>query len=217
MKRDVSRLGINSCRVVNGQWIRNHRRASQSGCESGDTLIEILVAITIFGLAGVALLGAFGVSIAGSAEHRSLATLDTVMKSFAEEATYQIQLSSSPYFTECATPSGTSTSTSSYVYYKNPPPPSPPSLPLNDYTPPANYSVQITSMSFWSPSSGSFKQYYSSSGGAVVSCPSGASAPQLITITATGPGKGSNFISNSISFVVQNPNFDSLSASLANG
>ena len=211
MKRDVSHVGSEWRRVVRERWIHIHGGANESGYESGDTLIEILVAITIFGLAGVALLGAFGVSIAGSAEHRSLATLDTVMKSFAEEATYQIQLSSSPYFTECATPSGTSSSSPSYVNYTNP------SRPLNDYTPPANYSVQITSMSFWNPPTRSFEQYYSSSGGAVVSCTIGASAPQLITITATGPGKGSNFISNSISFVVQNPNFDSLSASLANG
>ena len=39
--------------------------------EAGDTLVEVLLAIVILGLASVAILLAFGTSISGSAEHRN--------------------------------------------------------------------------------------------------------------------------------------------------
>jgi hypothetical protein len=54
-------------------------------------------------------MGALIQSIGGSVEHRSLATVDTVLKSFAESAKYEIQLQpvvpgvSAPLFAECAT------------------------------------------------------------------------------------------------------------------
>jgi len=59
--------------------------------EAGDTLIELLIAIVIISLSVTALLGMLITSLTSSAEHRSLADLDTVVKSFAESATYQIQ------------------------------------------------------------------------------------------------------------------------------
>jgi len=59
--------------------------------EGGDTLIELLIAIVIISLSVTALLGMLITSLTSSAEHRSLADLDTVVKSFAESATYQVQ------------------------------------------------------------------------------------------------------------------------------
>jgi type II secretory pathway pseudopilin PulG len=77
--------------------------------ERGDTLIELLIATTIIAITVSALFGALIGSITGSVEHRSLATLNTVLKSFAESAKYDIQLQplvsgvSGPEYTECAT------------------------------------------------------------------------------------------------------------------
>jgi trimeric autotransporter adhesin len=66
--------------------------------EAGDTLIEVLLALVILGLASVALLLAFATSIAGSAEHRTLATADTVLRTVAEETISQMQQNSSGAF-----------------------------------------------------------------------------------------------------------------------
>ena len=69
--------------------MRAEERSPRS--EDGDTLIEVLLAIVILGLASVALLMAFGTSISASAEHRSLTTFDTVLRTASEEAISQIQ------------------------------------------------------------------------------------------------------------------------------
>jgi hypothetical protein len=79
-----------------------HRRQPRD--ERGDTLVEVLVAVLIVGLTAVSLIGAFLISIAGSAVHRNVVTSDTLLRSFASRALYQIQLQPSPTFTTCATP-----------------------------------------------------------------------------------------------------------------
>ena len=74
--------------------------------EAGDTLIEVLLALVVISLTAVALLTAFGTSISASAEHKDEATLDSVLKSFVEQATYQLgRQTTSPKFVACATPS----------------------------------------------------------------------------------------------------------------
>ena len=60
--------------------------------ERGDTLIELLIALVIIALAVVPLLGLTLEMLSGAAEHRSLATLNNLMKGFAETATSQIEL-----------------------------------------------------------------------------------------------------------------------------
>ncbi len=73
--------------------------------ESGDTLIEILIAIVIISLSVVALLGTLTEAVTSSAEHRTLSTLDTVLKSFAEAVKYDVQYQpvATSIYTECAT------------------------------------------------------------------------------------------------------------------
>ena len=83
--------------------------------EAGDTLIEILLALVVISLGVVSLIGAFATSISASASHRSLATLDTLLKSYAETATFQIQQSSNPMFATCATPATYSGISSSFT------------------------------------------------------------------------------------------------------
>jgi prepilin-type N-terminal cleavage/methylation domain-containing protein len=64
--------------------------------DRGDSLIEVLIAVVIIALAAGPLIGALLESIAASAEHRGLATADTLLKSFAETAVSEIQTSPLP-------------------------------------------------------------------------------------------------------------------------
>jgi type II secretory pathway pseudopilin PulG len=52
--------------------------------EAGETLVEIVLTIVIFGLAVGALLAAIGTAAGASKEHRELATADVVLRSYAE-------------------------------------------------------------------------------------------------------------------------------------
>lgn len=73
--------------------------------DRGQTLIEVLIAVVIVALAAVPLLGALLQALSSSGEHRSLATLDVLLKGFAETATSQIELSptaTGPAFNNCS-------------------------------------------------------------------------------------------------------------------
>ena len=70
--------------------------------EGGNTLLEVLIAIVVISLTVVALLGALVTALTSSAEHRSLSTIDTVLKSYAENAKFYIELSPAPWFVQCA-------------------------------------------------------------------------------------------------------------------
>ena len=59
--------------------------------EAGDTLIEVLLAIVVLGLAATALLTGFATAITASANHRDLATLDSSMRTAVNEAIAQVQ------------------------------------------------------------------------------------------------------------------------------
>lgn len=69
--------------------------------ERGDTLVEVLIAIVILGGAVVALLGGLLTTTAASVSHRSLATVDAVLTSFAETARSSIQLQPNGSYTAC--------------------------------------------------------------------------------------------------------------------
>ena len=81
--------------------------------ELGDTLIEVLVALLIIGIASVAIFGAYTSSILGSVQHRTMAQLDLALHNVVEQATSEIQLGQTPLFQPCATVSGTITTPSS--------------------------------------------------------------------------------------------------------
>jgi type II secretory pathway pseudopilin PulG len=69
--------------------------------EAGDTLIEVLIAIVILGMASVALLVSFATSISASSTYRDVATLDTVLRSASEEVITQIQQQPAALFASC--------------------------------------------------------------------------------------------------------------------
>ena len=78
------------------------RRARRS--EAGDTLVEVLLALIILGMASVALLIAFGTSISASAEHRNIAEYNTLIATATQEATALIDGNSSLFVDACSTP-----------------------------------------------------------------------------------------------------------------
>lgn len=190
------RIGFNAkhkIRGIMGRSLTRHvgqRAAStnQIGSEAGDTLVELLVAIAVLGLVGVALLGGFSTVIGASAEYRSLTTIDSVLKNFAESATYNIQLQTGPapypLFTPCAAlPTGQAT-TSTNVNYNGQP---------ISYNPPAGYAITVTGI-----------QYLYQNTSFSSSCDSNQFEPQLITAKATGP-KGT---SATLSFVVASRQYE---------
>ena len=106
--------------------------AAGVGREDGDTLVEVLIAMVIIALTVSALLGAMITAISTSGEHRSLSVEDTILRSYAETAKYQIQFQSSPapLFKECAQPSD---------------------YPVS-MTTPSGYSVSISGIQYWNGS-----------------------------------------------------------------
>ncbi len=66
--------------------------------EAGDTLIEVLLALTILGIAGIALITGFATSITASAQHRNLATQNTSLRAATDEVTAFLQQYSNEIF-----------------------------------------------------------------------------------------------------------------------
>ncbi|HEY5025284.1 MAG TPA: type II secretion system protein, partial [Acidimicrobiales bacterium] len=99
--RATAENGASDRRVLSGRGERVHRRVERS--DTGDTLIEVLVAIVIIALTVTALLGALVTAITSSTTEQSLSTVDGVLNAFAQSAQYEVQQSN--VFTNCtATP-----------------------------------------------------------------------------------------------------------------
>jgi type II secretory pathway pseudopilin PulG/protocatechuate 3,4-dioxygenase beta subunit len=70
------------------------------GRESGETLVELLVAVVILGLAAVAIVFGLLTAIMGSSEYRGLANIDSVLKTAAADATSQAE--GTPGYFQCS-------------------------------------------------------------------------------------------------------------------
>ncbi len=150
--------------------------------EAGDTLVEVLLAIVILGIASVALLLAFGTSISGSASHRNLATFDTVLRTAAEETTSLMQQQSSSVWGTCGAAGAVTNAGGALTI----------SLPTG-------YTAQITSVAYWNGSS--FSSAVSPPFTAACASNVPANSPELITVQVTSP-LGTTL---SVSSVVDNP------------
>ncbi|HEY5103644.1 MAG TPA: type II secretion system protein, partial [Acidimicrobiales bacterium] len=104
-------------------------RGREHRSEAGDTLLEVLIALVVLGMASVALLISFATSISASSTYRDVATLDSVLRTASEEVITQIQQQPAALFQSCA---GAANVTFSL---------------------PVGYSAAITAVSYWTGSS----------------------------------------------------------------
>jgi type II secretory pathway pseudopilin PulG len=157
------------------------------GSEAGDTLLEVLIAIVVLALASVALIVGFGTSISSSAEHRNLATFDTVLASTSQEAISQIQQQQSLFQTCHSNPS------SFYQSENNAGQPAATSLYMAVPSPySSQYTVTYTGVLYWNVASGVYN----------TNCVVNGYQAELITITAKDNSTG---VSYTNSFVVNFP------------
>jgi hypothetical protein len=80
---------------------RPHDRECSRRSTTGDTLIEVIIAVLVLGLASTSLMLGFSTSIWGSSDYRSVATVDTVLRSAAEEVTTWLQQQPSTFWGTC--------------------------------------------------------------------------------------------------------------------
>lgn len=139
-------------------------------------MIEVLLALIVLSLASVAVIGAFSTTIAASAEHRTLATFNTVLRSATEQAVSSIEGNTDTSFSPCATAS----------YYQ---PGGLGAVNFSGISPTGtNYSAEVTGVSYWNGTT------FSTSG-----CVVQNNAPQQITVTVTDNNNGRSYTN---SFVV---------------
>ena len=131
------------------------RRVSRR-LDAGDTLVEVLIALTVLGTASVALLIAFGTTLSASAQHRSLSNYNTVLASTNSEVSSLVQQNAGSIFGTCAPLSAYPSTTALSAYLPSP------------------FTAQITSVAYWNGTS--FTSTCSSSDN---------TAPQMITVTVT--------------------------------
>jgi hypothetical protein len=177
---------MNSTFVVRIRKIIRSRASDETRrSEAGDTLVEVLLAIIILGLTSVSILLAFATSISGSATHRNLATMDTVLRTAAEETISQIQQQSNAQFATCPVPDVVT-----------------PSLPAGwqmTMAPTVNGVAYATEYWTTTTSPPSFSATGCVPG--TIAAPQ-VNSPQLVTITVTSP---TGSVSNPLSFVVDDP------------
>jgi|GEM_PF-4428440 len=176
--------------------------------DAGDTLIEVLLAVIVLSLCGLALITAFGTAISSSATYRRIATVDTVMRSAEEAAVSQIQQQTNPlyiacgkdaqYMAEFAGPAMPALSPTSPGYNNNP-----------THT---GVSAQLAAPYGFSVTFGSQPiEYWNSQTSSFGLCVSNT-APELITITVT---QLKPFLTDSSSFIVDDRGAASTQGSLS--
>ena len=82
------------------------RASADEPSDLGETLLEVVIAVAIVAIAGVALIGGVLTSITSSSEHRTLTLNDVYLKSYADAASQQIQRASNPLYSSCASSYG---------------------------------------------------------------------------------------------------------------
>jgi type II secretory pathway pseudopilin PulG len=140
----------------------------------------VLLALIVLSLTSVAVIVAFTTTISASAEHRSLTTFNTMIRTATEQATQQVQGNSAVPFNNCAPLS----------YYQS-------GIGMVTFSPPpsgTNYTAAITNVAYWTGSG------FTSGGVAQATCATYyPNSPQEITVTITDPNNNTNY---SNSFVV---------------
>jgi hypothetical protein len=107
------------------------RQRRQPRSDVGETLVEIIVAMSILAVTVVSIAGAFEAAIGTSARHRSLQTITNLLRNTAEVMVWQAQNQPSPLYSPCAT---------FYSFTGLP-------------TAPANYSISGPTFQYWNGTS----------------------------------------------------------------
>ena len=147
--------------------------ADRGRSEAGDTLVEVLLAIVVLGLTSVALLAGFGTMISSSAQYRSLATMDTVLRSASQQAVSQVGQQSGALFASCqsAGPSGPG---------------------QVNFSLPAGYTAVVSSVQYWNASATPPAFNPPSTWLGTSFSPCIPNAPALLTITVTAAPSGAS-------------------------
>ena len=169
----------------------SHRRSRREGVrgaprpedrrrsEAGDTLVEILIALTVIGVAGMAILLAFATAISGSGQHRNAVTMDTMLRTAAAEVTSAIQQQPSTVFANCS---------GAYVLNTT----NAISLPNPNNVQPNPYTATITGAQYWLTGGATPYTFSSLAAPANTGCPTGYSTtqpgPQQLTVTVSYRG-----------------------------
>ncbi len=180
-------------RAANSEGVSANRPGDRRRSEAGDTLVEILIALAVIGIAATAILLAFATSISGSGAHRNATTMDTMLRTAAAEVTADIQQQGSAVFANCS---------GAYAVNQG----LPGSIPL----PAAGYTATITGAQYWLVSGSSQYSFSPVAPPTNAGCPSGYYAaspaqpgqpgPQQVTVQVSFKGTP-----QSITTVVQDP------------
>jgi prepilin-type N-terminal cleavage/methylation domain-containing protein len=128
--------------------------------EAGMTLVEILVAVAILGIAVVGIVSGLGTASLASDRHRKQATADTVVKSYAEAINQKVGAIG---YVSCTT-AGTQIPLASYA----------PSNLNSGFSAPTGYSASVTSIRYWNTTAGAFQP----------TCPGPDNGAQLLTLSS---------------------------------
>jgi type II secretory pathway pseudopilin PulG len=163
---------------------RTTPRVGRPRGEAGDTLVEVLLALIVLGMASVALLIAFGTSISASADHRQLSASGVALDSISQQVIADVQATPS-LFTCPSTYANMTNYQVAVSYFATP------------FTVPTGFTV-----AFATPAGFSYPvQYWSTSNNAFGNaCEAGQ--PQQITLTVTDTANRQTFTN---SFVVDTP------------
>ena len=164
--------------------------------EAGDTLIEILIAIAILGITITALLGALLTTLTSAAEHRTMTSLDTALRSYAEQLKYDVELQpSNAWFSQCALAGPPPVGQTESTYNGNP------------VTPPSNqptgYTVVIVGSQIWNGATNAFDPPTPTTNPTQCSSNPNESQSgfQLLTLEATAP----NGLTDTLSLGLRQP------------
>ncbi len=144
------------------------RRIRTRRDERGDTLVEVLLALTVFSIASVAALVGFMTMISSSTQYQDTASFTTAIQNASQAVSAQIEDVGSSLYVPCATVADYQPGGADAVSFANA------DLPLG-------YTAEVTQVQYWNGSS------------FVNSCQSGTAQPQpeeiTVTLTDTLTGK----------------------------
>lgn len=148
--------------------------------DAGDSLVELLVAISILGISGAGLIGAVLMVASATAMHTQVSTSDSVLRTWAAH------LDSSPYL-ECATPKDFAQAPEPTGWVGGPP----------SWTRSIGgvlYAATITDVEYWDPTGARF----------ISRCGQDAGL-QRVTISVDAPGAGLPPTSDQLVLTLRNP------------